>query len=267
MVMTNQEFINYLIPLTKNSTVKQSLLVAQICLESGFGKHIFHNNCLGIKCHKGVDCLNAKTKEYIDGSYKDYKLAFAVYPTISDCIADYLNILNRPRYRPVRLAKDYLEATEQIRLCGYATSPTYTKNLRNIITKYKLYELDNMKDIQLTPNFKLSEFACKDGTPVPLHLIDNVRLVATELQKVRDYYGKPIRINSGYRTKSWNESVGGKPSSLHLLGMAADVKPLWNISIDEFYKKVKEITNFNGYGLSLNWIHLDTRKDYTVWTY
>ncbi len=42
--MTPQEFIDYLIPLTKNDTVLQSLLISQICLESGFGKHIFHNN-------------------------------------------------------------------------------------------------------------------------------------------------------------------------------------------------------------------------------
>ena len=46
--MTSQEFIDTLIPITKNSTVKQSLLVAQICLESGFGKHSFYNNYLGM---------------------------------------------------------------------------------------------------------------------------------------------------------------------------------------------------------------------------
>lgn len=119
----------------------------------------------------------------------------------------------------------------------------------------------------LTPNFRLKEFACKDGTPVPLHLIDNARLVATELQKVRDYFGKPIRVNSGYRTPEYNKKVGGSPTSYHLLMLAADTKPLWDIPIDEYYRVVKKLTNFMGYGIGTTFLHTDLRKDFTVWIY
>lgn len=135
---------------------------------------------------------------------------------------------------------------------------------------YKQFiEITTDKIDYLTPNFKLSEFACKDGTPVPDYLIDNVRLVAEQLQLVRDYYGKPIRINSGYRTKSYNDSLGSSasPKSYHLVGLAADIKPIWNISIADFYKKVKELTTFKGLGIGLTFLHCDLRKEYTVWIY
>jgi hypothetical protein len=257
--MTPQEFINLL--QTKTFVVNKSMAIAQACIESGFGKHSFHNNIYGIKCHKGVKCMDAKTKEVVNGEYKDFKLAFAVYDSIDDCIADYNRIMSLPRYKPVREAKDYKEACYQVKKCGYATGKLYDINLIKLIEEYKLME------IYLTPNFKLSEFACKDGTPVPDFLIDNIKLVATELQKVRDYYGKPIRINSGYRTKEWNDKVGGSPKSYHLVCLAADTKPMWQISIDEYYKKVKELTNFKGYGISLNFLHTDLRKDYQVWIY
>jgi transposase len=51
---------------------------------------------------------------------------------------------------------------------------------------------------QLTTNFDVSEFACKDGTAVPLDLLGNVKTLATNLQALRDALGKPVKISSGY---------------------------------------------------------------------
>jgi zinc D-Ala-D-Ala carboxypeptidase len=48
-------------------------------------------------------------------------------------------------------------------------------------------------------------------------LIDNV------LNKLRDVYGKPIYINSGYRCPELNTRVGGRKNSQHLKGEAADL--------------------------------------------
>ena len=267
--MTSREFIDSLIPITKNSIVKQSLLVAQICLESGFGKHSFYNNYLGIKYHGTGKFAEGKTKEYINGEYVDRVLRFAVYDSIADNIADYLSIMARDRYEPVRLAKDYIEATNQIRLCGYATSPKYTANLRTLIEQYKLYELDFTGQPWdfVTQNFRLKEFYCNDGTAVPLHLLDNVRAVAEQLQIVRNHYNKPIRINSAYRTESYNNYVGGTAKSMHLVALAVDTKPMWKISIDEYYSVVKKLTTFMGYGISLNFLHSDLRDKHTVWYY
>ena len=51
--------------------------------------------------------------------------------------------------------------------------------------------------MKLTENFALSEFRCKDGSDVPEELLENVQLLADNLQKLRDRLGEPIRIVSG----------------------------------------------------------------------
>ena len=43
------------------------------------------------------------------------------------------------------------------------------------------------------------------------------------LDPLRERYGKPIRVNSGYRSPILNKAVGGKPTSQHLRGEAADI--------------------------------------------
>lgn len=48
-------------------------------------------------------------------------------------------------------------------------------------------------------------------------------LVRRVLQPLRDKYGKPMKVNSGYRCKELNEIVGGVPTSQHRLGEAADI--------------------------------------------
>jgi uncharacterized protein YcbK (DUF882 family) len=86
--------------------------------------------------------------------------------------------------------------------------------------------------MKLTANFSLEEFACKDGTPVPEKYIPNTQLLADNLQAFRDYINKDrtpekeykIKVNSGYRTESYNKKIGGKPKSKHLVALAADFK-------------------------------------------
>lgn len=48
-------------------------------------------------------------------------------------------------------------------------------------------------------------------------LIDNI------LQPLRDAYGKPIRINSGYRSPELNKALNGSKTSQHMKGQAADI--------------------------------------------
>lgn len=44
------------------------------------------------------------------------------------------------------------------------------------------------------------------------------------LQPLRDAYGKPIIVNSGYRSPELNKAIGGAKNSQHKLGQAADIK-------------------------------------------
>lgn len=74
-----------------------------------------------------------------------------------------------------------------------------------------------------TKNFNFAEFASKDGTNQIR--IETIRMV----QKIRDYIGRPVHINSGYRSAADNERIyaalGKKPlmTSAHLTGEAADI--------------------------------------------
>lgn len=66
--------------------------------------------------------------------------------------------------------------------------------------------------------FRVSEFACLDGTKVVLIHPALINL----LIELRQKFG-PIYINSGFRSGAHNEGEGGKPGSRHLYGMAADI--------------------------------------------
>tara|TARA_B100000131_G_scaffold227835_1_gene219503 strand:+ start:1776 stop:2306 length:531 start_codon:yes stop_codon:yes gene_type:complete len=79
-------------------------------------------------------------------------------------------------------------------------------------------------EMQLTENFSLREFRCKDGTDVPEEYMDNVRLLCENLQVLRDEIGKPIRIISGYRSKKYNTRIGGARKSQHMTAKAGDLK-------------------------------------------
>ena len=86
--------------------------------------------------------------------------------------------------------------------------------------------------MQLSPNFSLeeltrSEAAARNGwdnTPNEAE-IENLKRLAALLQDVKAAVGgKPVLINSAYRSKQVNDSVGSKDSSQHRIGCAADLR-------------------------------------------
>ncbi len=85
-------------------------------------------------------------------------------------------------------------------------------------------EEDESMPNELTTNFGLSEFSCRDGSEVPEELLDNVQLLADNLQVLREHLGKPIRVISGYRSPKYNRKIGGARRSQHMLAKAADIK-------------------------------------------
>ena len=80
--------------------------------------------------------------------------------------------------------------------------------------------------------FTFSEL-CDSGT-AKTHHIDNTpdeeikinlrNLVDNCLDIIREKYGKPITISSGYRCPALNKVVGGASTSQHTKGQAADLK-------------------------------------------
>jgi len=67
----------------------------------------------------------------------------------------------------------------------------------------KIYSLKLDGNKNLIGNFEVKEFACSDGSDTVL--IDDALVVA--LQKIRDHFGKPVTINSGYRTEACNNCI------------------------------------------------------------
>ena len=62
-----------------------------------------------------------------------------------------------------------------------------------------------------------------DNTPTDLH-IANLRYLAEKVfQPIREHFGCPIYVSSGYRSKGLNEVIGGSQRSFHSHGMALDL--------------------------------------------
>ena len=82
---------------------------------------------------------------------------------------------------------------------------------------------------QLTEHFSLEELTHTDhrefdNTPNEAE-IENLKRLAIFLEKVKEVLGgKPIMVNSAYRSKLVNDSVGSKDTSQHRLGCAADIR-------------------------------------------
>ena len=136
----------------------------------------------------------------------------------------------------------------------------------------KQYSLKADGARKLAPGFKVREFRCRDGSDVVM--IDQTLVVL--LQAIREHFGKPITITSGYRTAAHNAAVGGAKSSQHLLGRAADFYvegvPVATVAayaetllpgrggIGRYPKDAKHPTRKTG------WVHIDTRAGKSRWT-
>lgn len=62
-----------------------------------------------------------------------------------------------------------------------------------------------------------------DNTPDAASVANLTNLVDYLLDPLRQLYGKPIYVSSGYRCPELNSKVGGSATSEHLKGMAADI--------------------------------------------
>jgi len=81
----------------------------------------------------------------------------------------------------------------------------------------------------VTPHFTLAELTVTDhrtldNTPNAGE-IENLRRLAKFLERVKDRLGgRPIMVNSAFRSKAVNDAVGSKDTSQHRLGCAADIR-------------------------------------------
>ena len=115
---------------------------------------------------------------------------------------------------------------------------------------------------QLTKNFKVREFACKDGSdPVLIH-----PAIPVWCQAVRDKFGYSFSPNSAYRTVSYNAKIGGAAKSQHCYGMAVDIPAKDGTTPQQLYDFFEEILgNSGGLGLYSWGVHVDPRPVKSRW--
>jgi len=99
--------------------------------------------------------------------------------------------------------------------------------------------------MNLTPHFSLDELTASesaerngwDNTPTDAEL-ENLKRLADMLEQVKVVLGgKPIMINSAFRSKKVNDAVGSKDTSQHRLGCAADLR-VPGMTPDEVVRKI-----------------------------
>lgn len=115
-----------------------------------------------------------------------------------------------------------------------------------------------------TEHFKLREFACRDGSAVPRAYWGNVRALMAELEKIRGVWGRPIVINSGYRTKTYNQQCGGAKASQHLTANAVDFN-VQGVAPSTVYAKLDAMYPDQGLGKYADFTHLDLRGYRARW--
>jgi len=127
--------------------------------------------------------------------------------------------------------------------------------------------------MKLTKNFNKSEFECKcKNCVMPSEVLANIKLVAINLQILRDYVDAPITVNSAYRCPKHNKSIGGASRSQHILGKASDIV-VHGYTPDEVYSIVQNLRRnpllkgviFQGLGRYNTFLHVDIRENYSVW--
>ena len=120
---------------------------------------------------------------------------------------------------------------------------------------------------QLSSNFKSTEFDCHGTNCCSETLID--QNLVSNLQKIRNHFGKPLKINSGYRCETHNSSVGGATGSRHTKGMAADfyIDGVTPREIAQYAESIgiKGIGLYEAKDCGDNFVHIDTRTTKSFW--
>lgn len=159
--MAAADFIKKLAPgaqkVYKKYNVLASLVIAQGCLESGFGTSGLSKqayNLFGVKgTYNGKYVLMWTKEQDKHGNETRVQARFRKYPSYAESLADLGSLYTRlSRYKAVVGEKDYQKATAAVAKGGYATDIHYATKLNSIIFTYKLTQYDNLDDLPEEPS-------------------------------------------------------------------------------------------------------------------
>ena len=106
--------------------------------------------------------------------------------------------------------------------------------------------------MQLSKNFSLKEMTRSqtatrkgiDNNPTGTHQSNLVLLCQNILQPLRDYYGRPLRVSSGYRSPELCIAIGSSIKSQHAKGQAADFE-IPGVSNKDLAEYIRDNLNFD----------------------
>lgn len=116
---------------------------------------------------------------------------------------------------------------------------------------------------RLSPHFKVREFHSRHD---PSDVVKVDERLLTLLERIRAHVGKPIHVNSGYRSPEYNRTLkNASPRSQHCNGKAADIwvegaTPKQIAEIAECY-----LGSSGGIGIYKNFTHVDVRASCARW--
>lgn len=125
---------------------------------------------------------------------------------------------------------------------------------------------------------ELSQSDTADKMGIPNHpntmqKMNMEKLIVNVLDPIRNLYGKPIYVNSGFRSESLNKMIGGAKNSQHMEGKAADItagnptenKKVWDTIMFlfqegdiDFDQCINEKPDNDG---NPSWIHISYNED------
>lgn len=156
-------FIDQLAPyaqeLGSKYKILPSLLVAQACLESSFGKSVLAqqaNNLFGVKEFGNRPYVLMPTFEYHNGVKYNVYAKFKKYHSFKESLEDLCQLYqngvswDRNKYKKVIGESDYKKACQAVQQCGYCTDPNYANKLIEIIEQYELTKYDQTEDKPIT---------------------------------------------------------------------------------------------------------------------
>ena len=126
----------------------------------------------------------------------------------------------------------------------------------------KVFSLKEEGSRQITPHFRVYEFACTDGSD-PVFIS---QALVDILENIRVHFGAAVTINSGYRTVSYNKQVSGSASkSQHCNGLAADIR-VAGVSPDRVADYAEQLLgDHGGVGIYDTFVHVDVRANKSRW--
>ncbi len=131
--------------------------------------------------------------------------------------------------------------------------------------------------MKLTENFTLQELiksqtALRKGInnkPASPDIVVNLQTLCEKvLQPVRDHFGKPVTVNSGYRCPKLNKAIGSSSKSQHTKGLAADIE-IPGVSNKELAEYIESnlpfdqliLEFYNGVDPNSGWVHVSYVDD------